>query len=308
MSDVLLEIEKYTKIAEDIYWLGSSRQINSLNTNIYLLVDGNEAVLFGAGPVVDFEILFSNLTEITGIEKIKFIVVQDYDPSSCSAIPLFEKNGFSGKIVAHYNISSLVSCYGIRSEIIYSNLSANRLFLESGRTIRFFNTPYLKSAGSFIAYDTASGVLFSGDLFGAFNKKWKLFADEEYFSEMKKFHAEFMPDSSMLHYVLQMIVKREFSVIAPRHGSVIKEKISEAVESLMNVKCGSFFSNLKFDINESEKYMEIINELIKHYYSFFSIEEVQDVFKGSGIIINTETGLLDGFDPETPNPWDHFSK
>jgi hypothetical protein len=146
LSDVLAEIEKSSEIAERIYWLGSSRQINNLNTNVYLLLDGDEAVLFGAGPVVDFEIIYSNLTEIIKIEQLGYIIIQDEDPSACAAISLFEKNGFSGTVITHYNISSYIRYYGIRSEIVYGNLSANRLFLRSGRIIRFYNTPYLKSA------------------------------------------------------------------------------------------------------------------------------------------------------------------
>ncbi len=298
--------EKSVEIFNNIFLVGSSTQVNGLNTNIYLLNDGDESILFGAGSAVDFEEIFSNITEIIKINRLKYIILQDHDSSICSGINLFEKNGFSGKIITHFNLSSYIKYYGIRSDIIYSNLTANRLFLKSGRVIRFFNTPYLKSSGSFSAYDTSSEILFSGELFGASTAKWSLYAGGNYFNEMKKYHSEFVPDKSILKYILDIIVDNNISMIAPQHGSLIKDNIPDAISSLIDTQCGSFIKKMKFNSDDKYNDINICNELLKHYYSLFKTDEIREIFKDSGIEIDEKSGLIVRYETGISNLWNHF--
>ncbi len=300
-------IENSVEICNNIFWIGSSRLVNGLNTNIYLLNDGDDSILFGAGSAVDFDLLFSNITDIIKISKLRYIILQDHDSSLCSGITFFEKNGFTGKIITHLNLSSYIKYYGIRSEIVYSNLTANRLFLKSGRVIRFFNTPYLKSAGSFSAYDTISGTLFSGDLFGSSSTNWSLYAGENYYTGMKKYHSEYMPDQNILRYIIDIIVKNNISIIAPQHGSIIKDNIPEAILSLMDTPCGSIFAKMKLNTDDlNNKIISICNGFLKRYYLLFSSDEVLEIFKESGIVIDKNTGFIMSYESGITNLWNHF--
>ena len=54
-----------TELHENIFWVGDTEQINALHCNPYLILDGDEAVLFDPGSSIDFEKVFKNVTGIT---------------------------------------------------------------------------------------------------------------------------------------------------------------------------------------------------------------------------------------------------
>lgn len=270
------------------------------------MVDGDEGILFGPGSAVDFDKTYENILKIIPVEKLRYVILHSQDPSVCASLPLLEQNGFSGKIVTHMRSAYFIKHYGISSFFFYTNLNANRLVLGSGRVISFLNTPYLKSAGSFISYDSRSGILFSGDLFGAFQKRWSLYADDTYLEEMIKYHEEYVPESEFLRYYLEILVKKEISIIAPQYGSVITKDIRKCITALMDVKSGAFFNNTKIALPLTGGTAGICNGFLKVYYSAFTRDEVMEVFKGSGIRLDEKTGLITGFDFGVDDLWNRF--
>lgn len=232
---------KSTEIFKGIHHIGSLNKTVGLYPNIYLLIDGDDVVLFGSGPVPDFNDACSCLDEICGIEKISYIILQGHEPSQCASIPLFIKNGFSGKLVTHLLSAPFIQQYGIAGEPVYISKPDGSIELDSGRTIKFISTPYLKSAGSFVSFDGTSGILFSGDLFGAFMHDRSSYAGGDLITSMKKYHSGYMPDERILNYALGEIVKLKINMIAPQFGSVIREDAQEAACSLKDLRCGLIF-------------------------------------------------------------------
>ncbi len=215
---------KAEEIKEGIFWVGVSSPHDGLNCNPYLLVDGDEAVLFDPGSVLDFEDVYENVTSIVPLEKIKYVVLHHQDPDSCSSVPLFEEKGAKFKIVTHWRTQLLVKYYGIKSDYYIVNENNYKLVLKSGRILTFIHTPYLHFPGVIVTYDTVSRVLFSSDLFGAFSYEWNLYADDAYMEKMKAFHEHYMPSNEILRPVMDVLLGMDISVIAPQHGSVIKRK------------------------------------------------------------------------------------
>ena len=129
--------DKPVEIYDNIFRVGANLQINDLYINSYLMIDGDEGILFGPGSVIDFEETFSNITKIIPVENLQYTVLHNQDPSICASLPLFEQNGFSGKIVTHMRTAYFVKHYGITSFFIYTNLNANRLVMKSGRVLYF---------------------------------------------------------------------------------------------------------------------------------------------------------------------------
>jgi len=84
------------------YWVGSAMMADKLQCNPYLLVDGDEAVLFDPGSVLDFEEVKASIASIIPLEKIRYIVLHHQDPDLASSAALFEKEGLSFTIVTHW--------------------------------------------------------------------------------------------------------------------------------------------------------------------------------------------------------------
>ncbi len=58
--------------------------------------------------------------------------------------------------------------------------------------------------------------------------------------------------------------------------------------------------------NDKSGVKNALNYILKHYHSLFSIEEVNSLFKESGINLNSETGMIGSYSPAIGDLWDFF--
>lgn len=127
----------YIKITDGIYHIGNQINLDGLNCNPYVLVDGDEAVLFDVGSKQDFEVVLSNLKEIISLDKLKYVVLHHQDPDVCSSISLLEEAGVDIKIVTSWKSKSLIQYYGPTSEYYLLEEHEHKLTLSSGRELEF---------------------------------------------------------------------------------------------------------------------------------------------------------------------------
>jgi flavorubredoxin len=131
----------------------------------------------------------------------------------------------------------------MRSPLIALSKINFRYEFSSGRRLDFIKTPYSHSAGSFVTFDSQSGILFSSDLFGNYGLEWELYLHLRpeclecenllncrlnlSYCPVKgifHFHKKIMTSNTALRYSLDQIGKIPFDMIAPQHGSIIKDK------------------------------------------------------------------------------------
>lgn len=246
MSDIFsmnLDYERPVKIANDVWWIGFHDRETGLHCNPYLIVDGNEAVVIDGGSRPDFPTVMMKILQ-TGLDPafIKALVYHHFDPDLCGSISNYEEiidrpdlllisDTANHMFIRHYTISSrLVSLEELNHSYSFS----------SGRKITFFNTPFAHSAGSFVTFDETSGVLFTSDLFGSYEKEWDLFVTlaencrgcddfdncpidrrECPIRNLIDFHRSAMPSNAALRYAMEVIRDIPYRIIAPQHGSVI---------------------------------------------------------------------------------------
>lgn len=246
MSEKLLQhidYERPVQIADGIYWIGFYDKPSGLHCNPYIIIDGGEAVVIDGGSRPDFPTVMMKILQ-TGINPscIKALIYQHYDPDLCGSIPNFEatidrkhleiiSDAENNLFIKHYAVSSTLS-----SLEKYDHLYR----FSSGRTIRFINTPYAHSPGSFVSFDEKTGVLFTSDIFGSYGKSWELFLSlyEEcatctdysdcirgskscMFPGILEFHKKIMTSNKALLMALDRISSVPYKIIAPQHGSVI---------------------------------------------------------------------------------------
>lgn len=225
-------------------WIGFEDKSAGFRCNPYLLVDGDEAILFDPGSVQHFPIVLSKLVKLISFDQISHIVVTHQDPDLCGAIPKFEELiygvGNSMKIATHTRASVLVSHYGVRSEFYCVDQEGWKLTMRSGRELKFVFTPYMHFPGSFMTFDAKTGILFSGDVFGAFSFDWSLYAREHYIEGMKAFHENYMPSAEIVNSAMTKLEKLDIRMIAPQHGSIINKDVSVYINALKNLECGEF--------------------------------------------------------------------
>lgn len=295
---------QYKEILDNVYWVGDSKQESGLHCNPYLIVDGDEAVLIEPGSVIDFETVYENVKSIIPIEKISYIILSHQDPDVCASMPLFEKNGFKGKISTFWRTAVLIKYYGIQSEVFLVNENNYELNLQSGRKIQFLLTPYMHFPGSMMTYDTKTKTLFSSDIFGAFSTNWSLYADENYIEAMKVFHENYMPSNDIIRPVMELLLSLDINMIAPQHGSIIDKDIKKHITTLRDLECGAFLNPIKKELAKSGGYTGISNSILKRFYAVFNPGDVKEIFKDTSISIDQETGLIEDFNCTGKELWD----
>jgi len=268
MSSVESLYDNYIEIAEGIYWVGFADEHAGFHCNPYLIVDNGEAVLIDSGGRNDFSTVMLKIMRTgTNPKSIKRLIYQHYDPDLCGNIPHMEAMIDSNdlRLISHRENNAFINYYSVKSPM--QCIEEMDLFYEfpSGRRLEFIHTPYCHVQGSFMTYDTKSKILFSSDLFGAYDSNWTFYtqinkkchdcepAENCKFSDKNcqitgilDFHKQTMPSINALKYTLDRIEKLEISMIAPQHGSVLDTEISRKVvinrlKSLENVGFDCFY-------------------------------------------------------------------
>ena len=273
-ANLNLDYDRAINIAPDVYWIGFVDVESGLHCNPYLVVDHNEAVIIDGGSRPHFPVVMRKILQ-TGLQpaSIKALIYQHYDPDLCAGAPVFEdiinrpdlmiiSNAENNMFIRHYSVSSrLYSLDYLKYEFRFS----------SGRTLRFYNTPYAHAAGSFVTFDEKTGILFSSDIYGSYLRKWNLYLELSPecrtcrdlnhcrlgltscpLQGMIKFHQSVMPSNRALRYALEQISRIPFKMIAPQHGSVIHEPedivlVSKRLSRLRDIGIDRILGDRPFD-------------------------------------------------------------
>lgn len=240
------DFESAVEIAPGIFWVGFYDAPSGLHCNPYLIVDGDEAVVIDGGSRPDFATVMLKILQ-TGVtpQQIKALIYQHYDPDLCGSAPNFEDaiRQKDLRIISAAENMMFIRHYSISSPVETLSKLKYQYKFTSGRTLQFIKTPYSHSGGSFMTFDSQTGVLFTSDLFGSYGVEWKLLLHLEDdciecknlsrcprkrpncpVNDILNFHRNIMTSTRALRYSLEQIAKLPFKILAPQHGSIIDDK------------------------------------------------------------------------------------
>ncbi len=280
------------------YWVGSKSQADNLQCNPYLLVEGDEAVLFDPGSVLDVDEVAANIASVIPLDKIRYVVLHHQDPDLASAVPRLEALGMRFTIVTHWRTWSLVRFYGIASPSYLVDEHGYSLTLATGRKLQFIPTPYLHFPGAVATYDRKARFLLSSDLFGAFAPSWSLFAGEDYMEGMKSFHEHYMPSHEVLRPVMEIFGCLDLAAILPQHGSIINKDIKRYIDVLRDLECGTLLDPSTKIPTVPGEYRRPAEKLLIRFSALFGRDSAQAAAKKLGLTLDP----IDGRIVECPLP------
>lgn len=238
-----IDVHSFVEVAEGIYWVGKSEEEKGLHANPYIIVEGDEAVVIDGGSRPDFsQVMLKIISAGIKPEKIKLLIYQHYDPDLCGSIPHFEEliNRTDLVILSQRHNNVFINHYGTISKKNCINIINKEWIFSTGRKLKFFNTPYSHSPGSFITFDEKTGSLFSSDLFGSYDNGWNLYhkvlpacdgcisyhqcpQNEQCFVPgIEHFHKLIMTSNKALKYALDQLSPLAINRILPQHGGIIE--------------------------------------------------------------------------------------
>lgn len=229
------------EIAPRIWWVGCYLDGDPFQCHTYLIEDGDQSVLLDPGSILTFAETRRKIELILPFSSIRYFVCHHPDPDIVSAISLFqdEITREDARIVTHWRSAALLKHYGWNMPFWLVEKNDWTLPL-SNHTLQFVFTPYLHFPGTFCTFDSASGILFSSDIFGGFTSGFNLIADSEsHFESLRPFHEHYLPSREILQHGLNEIQRYPVRMIAPQHGSVIPERlVGFMIDKLKTLDCG----------------------------------------------------------------------
>ncbi|MEO2065205.1 MAG: diguanylate cyclase [Desulfurobacteriaceae bacterium] len=274
-----LDLTKPIELGPEVFWVGYVVPNDPFQCHTYLIRNGEESILIDPGSMITFPIVLEKILKLVELKDIKYIIFHHQDPdiTGCYNIleQLFPNPSKERFAVTHWRAKTLLKHYKWKTPFYL--VDKHDWKLQAGdRLLEFVFTPYAHFPGAFCTYDPKSEILFSSDIFGAISDKFQLFAtdDEEYYQGVELFHKHYMPSSAILNYALDKIMEKNPKLIAPQHGSIIKEDmIIPVVNRLRKLDCGLFLLQKGGeDIKILNKVDELLKRLIRNILSKSNIK------------------------------------
>jgi diguanylate cyclase (GGDEF)-like protein len=248
IKDIDTEGAEYSQhpvqIMDRIWWVGCHLENDAFQCHTYLIEHGDQSVLFDPGSTLTFTETLRKIQSIIPFDNIRYFVCHHQDPDITASLPSIDRmvTRKDAVIVTHWRAEALLKHYGLKN-LPFHRVEDHQWRLElGGRLLKFVYTPYLHFPGAFTTFDTATGVLFSSDLFGGLSENWSLVAnDESIFDGIRVFHEHYMPSREILVHGLSKLEVLPIKMIAPQHGSIIPAHLVEFIfNKLKGIDCGLY--------------------------------------------------------------------
>ena len=231
------------QINDKVFWIGKvddrkvpfHRLILERGTtyNSYLLMTDKPTIIDTVDIAFGKEYV-DNLKKLINPENIEYIVINHVEPDHAGALPALAAKAVKAKIVTT----------GLGSQLLKDMFKLhNREFIIvkdgdtldiGGRTLKFYETPYLHTEETMITYSIEDKTLFPCDIFSTHIAAGELFNDlarGEYLEDFKVYYKLIMgPHRPYVRDMLKKIMMLEIDVIAPSHGYILRKDAASFIK------------------------------------------------------------------------------
>ncbi len=218
----------------DIYWVGVNDRTTDLfeavwpipegiSYNSYLIHDEKVALIDTVKSHFQAEFL-EKIEEIVKVKEIDYIIINHMEPDHSGALPALRKLAPEVEIVGTAKTEEMLGdFYGI-TEGIKVIKQGDKIDL-GGRTLKFFETPFIHWPETMMTYEQNDKILFSGDAFGGFGAlDGGIFDDQtdlDYGSEILRYFSNIVGMySTTVQAGLRKLGNTPINMVAPTHGPV----------------------------------------------------------------------------------------
>jgi flavorubredoxin len=224
-----------------VYWLGITDE-TAFRCNVYLVRDGDEAILVDPGNRTFFSQVRDRVSQILQPQQVTGMVLCHEDPDVAASMVDWLDVNPDLWVMTTPRTEILLPHYG-RSDYRYWDVSEKpRYDLPSGASLKFVEAPFMHFPGAFVMYDTASRYLFSGDIWAALDLDWTLTVSsfEDHVPKMNLFHLDYMASNLAARGFVKRIEGLKIDAILPQHGSILgPQHVPAALDYMRTLRCGT---------------------------------------------------------------------
>ena len=174
-----------------------------------------------------------NLQKIIAPEKIQYIVINHVEPDHAGALPALAAKAVNAKIVAtELGAQLLKDMFKLHHREFIVIKDGDTLDI-GGKTLQFFETPFLHTEETMITYAVEDKILFPCDIFSTHIANAELFNDlakGEYIEDFKVYYQLIMaPHRPYVRPMLEKLRNLDIDMIAPSHGYILRENAGEFI-------------------------------------------------------------------------------
>jgi flavorubredoxin len=223
-----------------VYWIGVPDD-SAFRCNTYMVVDDQEAVIIDPGGHLSFPQLERRVAQVLPPDKVTALILSHQDPDVAASMTDWLSVNPRIGIISSVRTNLLLPHYGTPG-YTFININDHPAFVfQSGRRLRFIESPFLHFPGAFTTYDETTAFLFSGDIWASIDMEWKLVVEdfETHTFKLDLFHIDYMASNIAARGYAERIRHLKLNALMPQHGSIIPKKyIPAAIEYLQHLKCG----------------------------------------------------------------------
>jgi len=215
-----------------------------IDTNEYLVMDGDKALLTDPGGIEIFPAVFSAICPHYNPEQIGALFASHQDPDIISSLSMWL--GFNPDIrcYASWLWNSFIPHFGGNDQT-FINIPDEGMSLRVGKLeLRAVAAHYLHSSGNFHLYDEKAKILFSGDIGAALLPELDtgLYVTDfnKHIAYAELFHRRWMGSNRAKMDWCERVSKLDIDLLCPQHGAIYRgDDVQRFINWFADLKVGS---------------------------------------------------------------------
>lgn len=224
------------KVAENTYWVGivDDRKVpfhrlileKGTTYNSYLMMTEKPTLIDTVDIAFGREFV-EQMSSLMDLDELAYIVINHVEPDHAGALPALLSKATNAVIVTtSLGAELLKDMFRIKNREFLIIKDGDSLDI-GGKTLQFFETPYLHTAETMITYAVEDKTLYPCDQFSTHIAAHELFNDlaqEDYLPDFETYYKLIMgPHRPYVRKMLEKIAGLEINMIAPSHGYILRE-------------------------------------------------------------------------------------
>lgn len=197
-----------------------------IDTNEYLVVSGDEAILLDPGGSEVFPAVFSALSTQYDPRKIGKLFASHQDPDIISSLSMWSEFNPEIKVYVSWLWSSFVPHFGGTKETFVDIPDKGMDIVVGGLRLQAIPAHYLHSSGNFHLYDAKAKILFSGDVGAALPPPGEdgVFVEnfDRHIRHAEAFHRRWMGSERAKRDWCSRVSQLDVDMLCPQHGAIYR--------------------------------------------------------------------------------------
>jgi flavorubredoxin len=237
-------------INENTYWIGKNddRKVpfhrltleKGTTYNSYLLNTEKPTVIDTVDIMYGGEFV-KNLESIIELDKIQYVVINHVEPDHAGGLPALMNKAKNATIVTtEKGREFLIGMFKLQDKKFHVIKDGETLDI-GGKTLQFFETPYLHTEETMITYCIEDKILYPCDIFSTHIANTELFNDlakNDITEDFKVYYQLIMhPHRKYVQDMIKKIRDIEIDMIAPSHGYVLRKDAYKYIDLYDEMSC-----------------------------------------------------------------------